>query len=373
MMTDIENIFDESSTDGLNARLSDFYKQLESFSQNSESVEYATTFRASAQKVVKVLNQYAAELSDIKDQYIYNAKTDVASVNSAVEEIAQLNLQIKGEYVRGATPNELLDKRNLLLDNLSNMTGASYELQADGQISVKLGSQVLLDSANNNEIKKLSVESSDNTVSVLFGSEQADISTGTLSGYLSRLNGMGNFASLGEDGSMGIKYFQKSIDDFAKAFADNFNYYNGDSLFTGDSAKTISISDEWLKNSQFITRSTETSPTTEGKNDNLLRMLSSMDKDQNINGVPGTFEEYVTSLIGDMSVEVKYEKDMKNSSSAVLNTITNQRESVMGVSIDEEGVNMVKFQKSYNAAARIMTTMDEMLDTLINSTGKVGR
>jgi len=72
-------------------------------------------------------------------------------------------------------------------------------------------------------------------------------------------------------------------------------------------------------------------------------------------------------------VEVQYTRDMKEASEYILNTISNQRESFMGVSLDEEAINMVKYQKSYNAAARIMTVMDEMLDTLINRTGAAGR
>lgn len=386
VMNDIESIFDETSTDGLNARLGDFYAQLESFASNSESIEYATTFRAAAKKVTEVLNQYSEELADVKDQNIYTANIDLGQVNQCIEKVAQYNDQIKGEYTRGATPNELLDMRNLMLDKLSNLTGASYELKADGQVSVKLGDRYLLDSENKNAIDKLSLDTSGYPASAVFSDgTKAEITGGTISGYLSELNGKGTFADPGDpsdDRTMGILYFQKSIDALAAKFADNFNSLNDSTgvkmLFVGDSsgeitASNICISEEWLSDSQFITRST-TASSGEGKNDNLLKMLASMDEQKDISAsFKGTFEQYVTSLIGEMAVEVEYSKDMKDSTQAVFNTIANQRESVMGVSLDEEGINMVQHQKSYNAAARILTAMDELLETLINSTGKVGR
>jgi len=212
------------------------------------------------------------------------------------------------------------------------------------------------------------------------------ITNGTLSGYLSGLNGEGVFADSENppgDSSKGIVYFQKSLDALAKTFADNFNTINDGSgtnkLFTGDAttgeitAGSIKISDEWLKDAQFITKTTSSSSQS-GNNDNLLKMISSMDEKKSITPYfTGTFEEFATSIIGDMSTEVKYDKDMTDSSKSVLTTISNQRESVMGVSTDEEAMNMIKYQKSYNAAARLMTAMDEMLDTLITKTGLAGR
>jgi flagellar hook-associated protein 1 FlgK len=103
-------------------------------------------------------------------------------------------------------------------------------------------------------------------------------------------------------------------------------------------------------------------------------MLQSLDSKTDVTPhFKGTFEEYVVSVISDISVQVEYLQDMKDTSESVLNTISDERESIMGVSTDEESINLVKYQKSYNAAARVMTALDEILDVLINKTGIVGR
>ncbi|MPN31336.1 hypothetical protein SDC9_178810 [bioreactor metagenome] len=90
-------------------------------------------------------------------------------------------------------------------------------------------------------------------------------------------------------------------------------------------------------------------------------------------GVSGTFEGFARTLINDNAVDVGYFGDMSKMNNSILSSAISQRESVMGVSIDEETINMTKYQKAYQAAARLMTVMDENLDTLIHSMGIVGR
>lgn len=383
VLTDIEDIFDEISTNGLSARLGDFYNNLQSFALNAETVEFASIFRSSAQKVVEIFNQYALRIDEIKEQHVFNVETDIRDVNNTLKKIANLNYHIKGEYSQGSTPNELLDERNLLLDKLSKLIGATYEFKTDGQVSVKLkDGTYLLDSAKNNMICELTLDSSGYPISVLADGKPVEITKGSIAGYLSGLNGKGVFAADGEDSTKGILYFQRSLDELAKAFAENFNSINDPSgvnrLFVGDAtgnitAGSIRLSAEWMADAQFITESTVL-PSHDGRNENLMKMLESMNTKRPITPYfNGTFEEFATALIGDMSVEVQYTLDVKEASQYILNTIANQRESFMGVSLDEEAINMVKYQKSYNAAARIMTVMDEMLDTLINRTGAVGR
>ncbi|MDD3693096.1 MAG: flagellar hook-associated protein FlgK [Oscillospiraceae bacterium] len=382
VLTDIENVLDEISTNGLNERLNDFYNKLQDFSLNAETVEFASIFRSSAQKVAEVFNQYSLSLKDIKEQQVFYAKTDIDDVNRTIKRIAELNFRIKGEYAHGYSPNELLDERNLMLDKLSGLIGADYELKPDGQVSVKLNGTYIIDSEINNKISTLSFEASGYPVSVMLnGKQEIEITSGSIAGYIEGLNGKGIYASADEDGTRGIAYFEQAIDDLAKAFADNFNNINDPSginlLFVGDengniTAESIRLSDEWLNDAQFITESDLSSE--DGSNQNLLKMLDSMNTKRSITPYfTGTFEEFAVSLIGDISIETEYTRDMRDASEFVLNTIYNQRESIMGVSIDEEAINMVKYQKAYNAAARIMTAMDEMLEVLINRTGIVGR
>jgi flagellar hook-associated protein 1 FlgK len=87
-------------------------------------------------------------------------------------------------------------------------------------------------------------------------------------------------------------------------------------------------------------------------------------------------EDYTATLdglISHLGVDVQSSKNTLDTQQSLLKSIGNQRESVSGVSIDEEAVNLIMYQRTYTACSRVITTMDELLEKLINGTGTVGR
>ena len=86
----------------------------------------------------------------------------------------------------------------------------------------------------------------------------------------------------------------------------------------------------------------------------------------------GSLADYADSISIELGNEVNYDSTMATSTQNMTNDINTQRKSVSSVSIDEEGVNMIRYTQSYNAAARVITAIDQMLDKLINGTGVVG-
>lgn len=87
----------------------------------------------------------------------------------------------------------------------------------------------------------------------------------------------------------------------------------------------------------------------------------------------GSSDDFVKSLISNLGVDGEEAKRMQKNEALLIVEIENKRQSVMGVSFDEEVSDMIKFQHAYNANARMLTTMDELLDTVINRLGTVGR
>ena len=84
--------------------------------------------------------------------------------------------------------------------------------------------------------------------------------------------------------------------------------------------------------------------------------------------VDGTYRAFVARIGSDVREAVRQEANAQ----VLTDAVENRRQSVSGVSMDEEMSNLVRFQRSYQASARAMSTMDEMLDVLINRTGRVG-
>jgi flagellar hook-associated protein 1 FlgK len=89
--------------------------------------------------------------------------------------------------------------------------------------------------------------------------------------------------------------------------------------------------------------------------------------------VAGTYDDFFRSLIGGLGVQAQEAKRQETNQRFLVESVDSKRQSISGVSMDEEMADMVKFQHAYNAAARQMTTFDEMLDKIINGMGTVGR
>ena len=87
----------------------------------------------------------------------------------------------------------------------------------------------------------------------------------------------------------------------------------------------------------------------------------------------GTTGEYLSGLSGELALDVELNTNFSDTANNVLYTLSTSRDAISGVSLDEEGINLMAYQKSYNAAARYFTVLDEAVDKIINGMGIVGR
>ena len=142
---------------------------------------------------------------------------------------------------------------------------------------------------------------------------------------------------------------------------------------SGTTAAGITISSQWLADPNHITATLDPGGE-KGKNDNILNMISAMSTDRAITpSFSGNFGGFLLSVMSDIAIDVDYTADMSESTGMVLNAISNERESEMGVSLNEETANLIKYQKAFAASARVMTALDEALEVIINRMGTVGR
>ena len=231
------------------------------------------------------------------------------------------------------------------------------------------------------------------------------ITDGSLRGYLNIINGKGSFANTaGESDSKGIYYYARKMDILANQFATEMNTINTavagkidgvigsdgvKNLFTNESgdtatditAKNIRVSSAWMSNPSYINSTRY--PTLEdpllgppdykptpASADNILRMIDKMtSKLPFSDGTTGTFSEYITGVVSEVATDVELYTNFSRTATNVFNTISDARDSVAGVSLNEEGVNLSAFQKVYNAAMRYFNVLDENLDNVINKMG----
>ncbi|KHF35032.1 flagellar hook-associated protein FlgK [Paenibacillus sp. P1XP2] len=156
----------------------------------------------------------------------------------------------------------------------------------------------------------------------------------------------------------------------------------GKPFFVSDSsAGTIRLNPEIAANPSLIATSLRVDGTGTGKhvvsgNNSLAILLAGM-KDNVLKptqgGQEGTIGSLFNSMVGQLGVEAQDVMRQVDNSTTLVEQVDNFRQSVSGVSLDEEMSNMIMFQHAYGASARFMTTFDQLLDKLINSTGVVGR
>ncbi|MDR0974427.1 MAG: flagellar basal body protein [Ruminococcus sp.] len=139
-------------------------------------------------------------------------------------------------------------------------------------------------------------------------------------------------------------------------------------------AGSMEVSDFWQNNAEFISNPDGYDESSALDNTWINRMLGAFNVKHPYAGNASTyaFEEFVSHYGNELGNRIQYEKKITGTSEVMLLSVTDIRDSVMGVNVDEEGINMMNYQKWYNAIARMTTALDEALDKLINGTGRVG-
>lgn len=351
-------------------------------------------------KSSQVLGSPALELKDRRNALIDDLATYLPievvygkdPVGGGIE-VETLSIKLKGDY--GPAGDVYLVHDTKTPAELDCVT------DADGKLQLKLN---YLDSDGNNVgAPDLTDPANPKPGAPLVLDDISDkVSDGILKGNLDMYNKEGIFDG---SGVKGIGYYEKMFDSFVNTLATKLNKLNtfddpalkGGNLFEAVdpnkpmSASNIKISDKWMNGSVKLVAS-EKAAGTDGStaNENILRMenlLSSdeitfgtWDKDGNPVGNPDMIETFTGTMPGayaniqaQLGIEIKSTTSILGNQSTVLANAADARDSVMGVSLDEEVMGLMQYQQSYGAAARLMTAMDEILDKLINSTGVVGR
>lgn len=404
-------VFDATTTDGIRAALENISSALNTLSNQVGNNEFDSMVRSNMQILLNLFHDNATKLQDIRDDTTNGFKnSDIKDVNQLLENIANLNTSIKNSQILGNPALELQDQRNDLLDQLGSYIPISVKYTDKEIISGQYveildvtftdanGTKYSLVSDGNygsfdTDISGQPVTLAINDAKGQYGDITNTVTDGTLKGTLDFLNKEGGFDN---SDFKGLGYYENVLDAFVNQFATVFNELNhpvdpvtgqpaadanplfvtkdGSATFT---ASNIKIADDWMNGSYGLTNTKDPSqPST--ANDNILAMITALTADQSFefDGVifyNGSFGGCFDNIENTLAIDTKSTSTLLENQISVLNQTANSRDSVSGVQLDEEGMNLMHYNQSYTAAARLMTTLDEALDTLINNTGVVGR
>lgn len=385
----MENLLNEPSDTGLSASMNQFWQSLQDLSVNPENSGARSVVLQRGEALADTFNYLSNSLTNIRSDLQNQMGVTTKKANTILTEINNINKEVRKLETHGYTANDLYDKRDLLLDELSQIIPIKVEYDkpafGDGVATVTLmdhtGSSVtvngepvvLVDGANDVthpiEVNTsgqdgLQVVSEIKIGNTSIPAEPFIGESGSLSGLIQSFGYADNGTAAGDYPNMLSK-----LDQMAFAFVKEFNEIHGDPPFFYDltnaegAASAISVA---LEDPQQIQAGDAF-----GNGENALKLADVFYDDDIINGT--SMMHFYESVIGEMGVNAEHIKRMSDNSTVLKSQVENQRMSVSSVSIDEELTNMLKFQHAYNAAARSMTATDELLDRIINSMGLVGR
>lgn len=384
-LTYLESVMNELEDSGtLSEAISDFFTSLNTLAGDTTSQEYRMAVQQKALALTESFNDVYEQLQSLWSDQNTAINTVATEINSKLESIAELNGAIADYESSGETANDLRDERNLLLDELSGLVDITYsdnssnssmvDVQIAG-ISVVSGEEtnlIVIDQDATTEEYSLSIDSTELT---------ADNVSGALGAHF-------NLRDNDTAVDSGIPYYINQLNELAAAIAEDFNTLNqtgytyptdsadselgGDFFETSDGTSTITAGNITLAadivdsvyNIAASDADLDTSTTESGNAVIASQMAALLDSEG--------YDSTLTAIATQLGVTVESAETALDNDQSLLESIDTQRTSVSGVSIDEETTNLIKYQQAYNACARVVTTIDEMLDKLINGTGQVG-
>ncbi len=394
----IETVINELSEDSsISTAMADFFNSLSDLSIDPVSKEIRATVQQNALKMTETFNHYYDQLVELQNSYNQSMKLTVDEINNLVTNIAKYNEQIYAYELSGNAANEMRDRRNLMIDQLSELVNITATESADGKMIVSCEGTDLV-----NHTTATLLEARPELTGEVSGEpgyyEIYVGSTSTVFNYSSgKLQALKDLRDSTSVDNLGIPRILQSLNTLAQSIAEQFNAIHstgytmptstttsqtGINLFKvpaggyGDiTAGNFSLSADVLDNVFNIAASSQVidlsaASTNEGNNVIALAMVT-LASSTNVPTV-SNFENYLKSTVVEVGIKSSSCKASLESQQSVVGNLNDRRQSISGVSMDEEMVNLVSYQHSYSAAARVLTAIDEALEVLINRTGRVG-
>ena len=479
-LTQIETIFNEPSDSGISKTLSEFFSAWQDLSNSATSTANRTSVVQQTVTLTNLVKSTYTKLEDLQNNAQSLLKTNAVDVNSLLDRIQNLNDQIKSVSASGQTPNDLMDSRDVLLDELSTKFGINIDKtkydginvsanDSNGMVSSTLvssdgtgvGARLSYissmqsvgagvyeisyykygDSTDNQNLQTMRVSglteadkenllnnrliwaTTDGTACKSDGSEISydhiidaselrvfSPSTGEIAGnqtsqadikeYMAQLNNLAAGIAYSVNAVLSGDTTNATVSDSNKLFFVNGDTasYNPDGKLSlandpeaGITAKNLTINQYLLNNvTEIDIRESTSSGEGDGKRalaiaqikDIMLGIDAGITSRTQLSFVDGsnmklkndsngaTIDDYFTNIIDQLGIQSQEAKRSVSNQKSAVESIDNSRQENSGVSLDEELASLIQFQHAYSANAKIISTIDELLDVVVNGLKK---
>jgi flagellar hook-associated protein 1 FlgK len=362
----VEMIFNEVDGSGLSQAMNKFWEAWQSLTNNPSGTTERQILVTASQILTNTFNQLNSDLFQTQQNLDLAIQGTVADINRLSQQIADLNQKIISSEAGSSSANDYRDQRELVLKELSELIDINSFEDATGAVSVLAASGQPLVSGS--QFWQLSTETNvDGLQDVVWVADAAgnttnittDISGGKLKGYL-------------EVRDVIIDDYLNRLDTLAQTLITDVNTIHqsafdlngspGLEFFMGTGARDMEVNPAIVGDPDFIAAASDAS-TIPGDNRKAIE-IANLQYQLNMGGTQ-SYNDYYSAIVRDVGNEVLKSETYYNHQSDMMMQLENQRESVSGVSLDEEMINLIKFQNAYAAAAKLITAADEMMQTIL--------
>ena len=386
-LQEIETIFNELEKGGLVNTMNEFWSSFQELNNNPESLSVRESVVQKSITMTTQFNHFDKQLGTLRNSLGNEIEGRVQEFNALTDRIASLNSQIKIiESDTSKQANDLMDKRDKLLDDLSKLADVQYKKDNTNQVNVNLNGISIVQGKSQNElnyskqvnnITSTDGETYNNVEYYQFsvGGNRTQIDSGEIAG-LKEVRG--DYAVENGNAAGIMDYKINKLDHLARKLSSQVNniHQSGEGLngttgidfFEFDPAPTAGNPGEGADlevNQNIVDDPAQIAASNNGDagdGSNALEIAQLKDKTSAIGW--DRFSEYWDAQSSNLGISIEKEGRKKKKKKVLTDNLTQQREEKSGVSLDEEMSKMVKFQHGYNAAAKVITTLDELYQTL---------
>jgi flagellar hook-associated protein 1 len=363
-----ELIVNEPADSNIRTSVDQFWQSLQTLSERPNEPGVRSDFRQQAIGLTDSIRENNQQLNALRYDVNQRILGKVLDINNYADQIAELNDQIGKITALGDRPNDLLDKRDQLVEKLGKTINIKCFTDDLNRVTITVKGIPLVDGQISNKIL-IKDNPNDQGMAQLLWSEPKDRPVDVTNGELAGLTVMRD------------QYLPKMINDlnsFSSTLITTLNALHstgyglkgstGIKLFSGTNAMDIMVSDAITNETSGLNKIAASSnwDTTAVGNGEVALKMAQVKQEKLLMSNTATMGEFIGSMVADLGSCTSIAKIKADHQAVLINNLDNRRESICGVSMDEEMTNMVKFQHGYNAAAKIISTMDEMLDVVIN-------
>ena len=317
----IEGIFNEPSDTAISSSLNSFFNSWSELSKDPQSSGVKSVVIENGKYLSNSINSAFKRLESLEEGLDKQSEYIMDEVNSMLSQLDKLEKNIKIIQGSGKSPNDFLDQRDQLLDNLSfKLNINDKDVKATLKKAYDANGKVTLDDLTKSGVKI----------------------SGELEGTLSM--------------KQEINKYKDGLKQLANTITSNVNKAAGQEIFKAKDGELISINPEMLQEPEKINVTA----------DIALKVYELKSEKLNINGKDMTINTFYNSMIQDLGQSSAAVIRDESNQSKLLENIDSSRSSVSGISLDEEMISLVQLQHTYSANAKVMSTIDSLLDVVVN-------